>query len=175
MPMINLRKKLDEIIHKDNGNNWWKPCLFKKHTQKIIPKELKILEPPPSSNENYNCFIHILGLSHDSNLIKDCSGFIYSALFQKLLDDKILTCTDNPQKGDYIIYHDLKNYPKIITHAGIIENKDTIISKWAWGPLFRHKIFDVPESYGNNVSYVKSISKERAKELYKKYKKFNKK
>jgi hypothetical protein len=157
----------------NGGDNWWKPELFRKYTQDILPKELEILKTPPNAYENYNCFIYVLGLANDSNLIKDCDGFIYDTLFQKLLDDKILEYTNNPQKGDYILYRDLENYPNMITHAGIIEGDNIVVSKWAWGPLFGHKIFDVPESYGNDISYVKSISKNKAGVLYEKYKKFN--
>jgi len=168
-----MRKQLDKIIHTNGGDNWWKPELFKKHTQDILPKELEILKTPPNTDENYNCFIYVLGLADDNNLIKDCGGFIYDTLFKKFLDDGLLEYTDKPQRGDYILYRDLENYPDMITHAGVVEDSDIIISKWAWGPLLRHKVFDVPQSYGNDISYVKSIPKDRAKELYEKYKKFN--
>jgi len=151
-----------KIVEITGGN----PSCFKKHTQDILPKELKILKTPPSANENYNCFIYVLGLADNSDLIKDCGGFIYDTLFQKLLDDGRLEYTTNPQSGNYILYRNLENYPDMITHAGIIEDNNVIISKWAWGPLFRHKIFDVPESYGDNISYVKSISKEKSRTLY---------
>lgn len=169
-----MRKLLDEIIHSDGGNNWWKPDLFIENTLERLPKELEILKAPVGQDTNYNCFIYALGLSDDTALIKDCGGFIYDTFFQKLLDEGVLEYTDNPQKGDYILYRDLKNYPDMITHVGIVDDGDLIISKWAWGPLFRHKIFDVPESYGNDISYVKVITKERALELYEKYKNFNK-
>jgi len=171
--MSNLRKKLDEIIHINDGNNWWNPELFEKYTKNILPGELEILGTPPNSNGNYNCFVYALGLSGDRDLVKDCGGFIYDTLFQKLLDDGVLEYTKNPQKGDYILYRDLKNYPNMITHIGIIGDGDTIVSKWAWGPLFKHKIFDVPESYGDDIFYVKKIAKEKVRELYEKYKKFN--
>lgn len=168
-----MRKLLDEIIHSDRGNNWWKPDLFLENTLSKLPKELEILENPPRQDTNYNCFIHVLGLSNDNTLIKDCSGFIYDTFFQKLLDEGVLEYTDDPQKGDYVLYRDPINYPGVITHVGIVDDKDAVISKWAWGPLFKHKIFDVPESYGNDILYVKAITKEKALELYKKYKDFN--
>ena len=168
-----MRKLLDEIMHSDGGNNWWKPELFLKNTLDKLPKGLEILENPPNKETNYNCFIHVLGLSDDNALIKDCGGFIYDTFFQKLLDEGVLEYIDDPQKGDYVLYRDPVNYPDVITHIGVFDDKDTIISKWAWGPLFKNKTFDVPESYGNDISYVKSISKEKALELYEKYKEFN--
>jgi len=169
-----IRKKLDKIIHINGGNNWWKPKLFEVNTKDILPKELEILRNPPEQNDNHNCFIYALGLADEKDIIKDCHGFIYDTFFQKLLDIDILEYTKKPQRGDYVLYRDIKNYPNMITHIGIVENENTIVSKWAWGPLIRHKIFDVPESYGSDISYVKSISKEKAKDLYEKYKKFNK-
>ena len=170
-----MRKELDKIIHMNGGDNWWKPELFKVHTKNILPKELEILEDPLEYDKNHNCFIYALGLYNDSILIKDCGGFIYDTFFQKLLNEDELEYTKEPQKGDYILYRDLENYPDMITHIAVLEDNETVVSKWAWGPLVRHKIFDVPESYGNDISYVKAISKEKAKELYEKYKKFNKK
>lgn len=173
--MTNLRKNLDEIIHTNGGDNWWRPELFLKYTKNKLPTKIEVLENPQKYNDNYNCFIYALGLNNDKDLIKNCSGFIYDTFFQKLLNERIFEYTNNPQKGDYIFYKDLEKHPNMITHVGVLEDEDTVVSKWAWGPLLRHKIFDVPESYGNDTSYVKAIPKEKAKELYEKYKKFNKK
>lgn len=168
-----MRKLLDKIILTDGGDNWWKPKLFELNTLDKLPKELEIIKSPPSEDKNYNCFIYALGLEKDQELIEECSGFIYDTFFQKLIDEGLLKYIDNPEVGDYILYRDLKNYPNMITHIGVISGNDFVISKWAWGPLFKHKVFDVPESYGNDISYIKAISKEKAKELYEKYKEFN--
>ncbi len=171
--MANFRKELDEIIHTNGGDNWWKPELFEKYTHNILPKELEVLKTPPNAGENYNCFIYVLGFANDSDLIKDCGGFIYDTFFQKLIDQGLLEYTDTPSNGDYILYRDIKNNTNMITHIGVVENDDMVISKWAWGPLLKHKTFDVPESYGNDILYVRAISKEKAKMLYKKYREFN--
>ena len=168
-----MRKLLDRIIHADGGNNWWKPDLFIKNTFSILPRELKILKNPPKQEDNYNCFIYALGLDGDNAIKKDCGGFIYSAFFQKIIDCGLLNYTDNPQKGDYVIYRNLEKYPNVITHIGVVVGKKDVISKWSWGPLLKHRIFDVPESYGNDISFIKSVSSAKALELYEKYKNFN--
>lgn len=168
-----MRKLLDKIIHANGGKNWWKPDLFIKNTLRILPKEIEILKNPPKQEDNYNCFIYALGLDEDNAIKKDCGGFIYSAFFQKLIDCGVLNYTDNPKKGDYIIYRNLKKYPNVITHIGIVFDKNNIISKWSWGPLLKHRTFDVPESYGNDISFVKSVSKVKALRLYDKYKDIN--
>lgn len=169
----NIRKLLDEIIHTDGGDNWWKPELFNEKTLAKLSKELEILAIPPSSEENYNCFIYALGFAGDKKFIAEHHGFIYDTFFQKLIKEKLLEYINKPEKGDYILYQDLKNYPNMITHIGVICNDDMIISKWAWGPTIKHKLFDVPKSYGDDVSYIKAISKEKATEYCMKYNEFN--
>ncbi len=169
---MSLRKYLDTIMHSDGGDNWWKPDLFQEKTRALIPPELEIVTAPPSADNNYNCFLHVLGLSEDKDILQNSKGFIYDVLFQKLIDEGLLVYTSSPQDGDYVLYRDSKNYPGVITHIGI-KDGDKVISKWAWGPLIRHAVLDVPESYGSEISFVKSISKEQAKELYWKYKEFN--
>lgn len=166
-----MRKLLDKIICENGGNNWWKPELFQQNTLSRLPKKLKMLEIPPDKDKNYNCFLFALGFADDATLIRDCNGFIYDTFFQKLIDIGLLEYANDPKKDDYILYRNSK-YPGAITHIGIMDG-DRVVSKWAWGPLFRHKIFDVPESYGNDVSYIKAIQKEKTKELYYKYKEFN--
>jgi hypothetical protein len=83
-----------------------------------------------------------------------------------------LRYTTNPKDGDYILYQDLKNYPNVITHVGV-KAEGKIISKWSWGALFKHAIFDAPASYGNDISYVEAITPNNAAVLYWKYKEFN--
>jgi hypothetical protein len=170
---MGLREQLDKIIHANGGKNWWKPDLFREKTLPLFPKELEILAYPPNESRNYNCFIKTLGLSEDTDIVKDSGGFIYDTFFQKLIDEKMLTYTDHPKDGDYILYRDSKNYPNTITHSGTLD-REKIISKCAWGPLLRHDVFDVPASYGNEISYIQSIERKKATELYWKYKEFNK-
>ena len=167
------RKELDTIIKNNGGNNWWKPDLFKEYTLKLLPKELEVIENPPESANNYNCFIHALGLSDNQEIITDSGGFIQDTFIFKLIDEKLLEYTDNPVTGDYIIYRDLINYPKYITHIGVLLDDQTVISKWAWGPTVKHSMFNVPFSYGSDIKYIKKISKEDALALYTKYKEFN--
>ncbi len=166
------REKLDKIIRTDAGNNWWKPALFIINTLPNLPQELEILANPPAEEENYNCFIYALGLYRDQALIKETKGFIYDTFFQKLIDLGEVQITLTPVDGDYILYKDIKNHPNVITHIGTLQ-AGKVISKWAWGPLIKHAIWDVPSSYGNDVLYVKALTQSQAKKLYNKYKEFN--
>jgi hypothetical protein len=162
------RNKLDEIILKNEVKDWWIPELFIKNTKPIFPVELEILRDPPEEVKNHNCFAYALGFANKLELIAETRGFD-GLYFIKLLENSELEKTDSPIDGDYVIYKDLKEYPDRLTHIGVLEG-DKVISKWAWGPLVRHNLWDVPASYGNDVFYVKAISFENSMELYKKYK-----
>ena len=166
------RGNLDEIILKNETNDWWKPKLFIKNTLDLLPKELEILKNPPEEKINHNCFIYAFGLANNYDFINETNGFIFDSLIKKLIDKNKLKEITNPSDGDYVVYKDLENYPDNLTHIGVItENK--IVSKWAWGPLVKHDLWDVPKSYGNNIFYLRVISSENFLELYQEYKIFN--
>lgn len=165
--MIN-RKQLDEIILKNDVKDWWIPELFVQNTKPMLPAELEILADPPEENKNHNCFAFALGFADKLELTKQTNGFD-DLYFIKLLENNELDKTTTPTNSDYVIYQDLSGYPDRLTHIGVLDG-DKVISKWAWGPLVRHSLWDVPASYGNNVFYVKAISFERSLELYNKYK-----
>lgn len=166
------RKQLGEIIHADGAVNWWQPDLFAKHVRLKLPDVLHILSPPPTKDKNYNCFIYMLGLA-DTNVVKDSGGFLYSDYILHLIDADLLKEVNTQSPGDYILYFNPVDHPGDITHGGILTSDITIVrSKWAWGPLFEHKIFDVPYSYGNVVKYFRRTDKD-TRDTYFKHSKFN--
>jgi hypothetical protein len=162
------RVALDQIILKNNVRDWWVPELFVKNTKPILPAELGVLTEPPEESKNHNCFAYALGFVDQLELIAESNGFD-DLYFIKLLESNELKKTDSLIAGDYVIYQDLEGHPDRLTHIGVLAG-DVVISKWAWGPLVRHKLWDVPASYGNDVFYVKAISFEKSLELYNKYK-----
>lgn len=165
-----IRKFLGSIVTSENEENWYKPDFFRKKTLPLIPKEIEVLEPPPIENRNYNCFIYVLGLQNDLEILQETKGFIYNSFVEKLLAEKELSSVGYPQNGNIIFY---RNQNGVITHAGKVVENDFIISKWSWGPLLKNRIFDVPDFYGDNVSYYQGINHSRALQLYAKYKEFN--
>ncbi len=166
------RKQLDDIIMKNDTNDWWQPELFVKNTKPLLPPELVILTDPPAEAKNYNCFLYALGLHTNEDVLKETNGFIYDSFIKHLLTTGNLVKTETPTDGDYVVYQDLVNYPDALTHVGVL-NADKVVSKWAWGPLVKHGVWDVPAEYGDSVFYVKSITPERALELYEQHKTFN--
>ena len=129
------RKNLNKIISSNDGKNWWKPELFRRVTLPLLPKELEIVLSPSGETQNYNCFIYLLGYQENKQILKDCKGFIYENFIKKLLELDILKKVDTPQEGGYIFYQD----GETITHGGVVEKDGTVLSKWSWGPLIRHK------------------------------------
>lgn len=166
------RKQLDEIIMKNDTKDWWQPELFIKNTKHLLPTELEILADPPAADQNYNCFLHTFGLHTNQEILTETDGFIYDTFVKHLLDTGDLIKTDTPLDGDYVVYQDLVHYPDSLTHIGILDG-DKVISKWAWGPLIKHSLWDVPAEYGDSVFYIKSITPETAKRLYHQHKSFN--
>ena len=56
-----------------------------KNTLSILPKKIRILKNPPKQENNYNCFIYVLGLDNDKAIKKSCGGFIYDTFSKKFL------------------------------------------------------------------------------------------
>ena len=165
------REKLDEIILKNDVKDWWIPELFVQNTKPIFPPELEIINDPPEESKNHNCFAYALGFADKLELTKETNGFD-DLYFIKLLENNELEKTDSPVDGDYVIYQDLVGYPDRLSHIGVLEG-DKIVSKWAWGPLIKHDVWDVPKEYGGTVFYLKAIPEERTVKLYERYKSFN--
>jgi GrpB-like predicted nucleotidyltransferase (UPF0157 family) len=40
-----------------------------------------------------------------------------------------------------------------ISHVGLMDDANIVVSKWSWGPLLKHKVFDVPDHYGDKVEF----------------------
>lgn len=145
-----LCKSLSKIVSPENEDNWWKPKLFEKNTQPILPSELEILKIPPPASQQYNCFIHALGLSSDKRFLGEENGWPFDSYMMKdLVRRRLLKPIDSPEKNAIAFYED----DKMITHAALLESPEIAVSKWSWGPLLRHKIWDVPAHYGNKISF----------------------
>jgi len=166
------RAALDTLIMKNDTKDWWQPDLFVQNTKHLLPPELEILIDPPSEDQNYNCFLYAFGLHTDAAVLQETKGFIYDSFVKHLLSIGELITTDMPIEGDYVVYQDLVNYPESLTHIGVLQG-DKVVSKWAWGPLVKHALWDVPAEYGDEVFYIQAVQPSRAAELYQQYKEHN--
>ncbi|OGM18876.1 hypothetical protein A2686_05060 [Candidatus Woesebacteria bacterium RIFCSPHIGHO2_01_FULL_38_10] len=124
---------------------------------------LEVIEPPPGSFIQYNCYAHVLGLK----------GVIFKEVVVAVIEEFKQEPTDSPKTGDIVIYRNTQMGNKLYTtieHAGILSESKKVISKWGEGALFKHDIFYVPLSYGNVVEFYKPDIKELASEIIKKRK-----
>ncbi len=98
------------------------------------------------SMEDFNNFLYVFPVA--------CKAFINYEFVQYLLDHKLKEIGPSEAKtGTVIIYFGQGR----IVHAGKID-RGRVVSKWHFGCLWNHRIFEVPEQYGDNVRFFRPIS-----------------
>ncbi len=160
------REKLTELIETEGGNNWWNPQEFETHVRSLLPTNLQIVAPPPVSSGNYNCFVFAFGLEGDTEFLGGKNP-IQQEFVRYLLEQKILKIIPKPEAGVLVFYEDSAG---VITHGGIMRSSDEVLSKWMWGCLIVHKLWDVPSSFGDNVFFCVPIAIQELKNAYQAYK-----
>ena len=149
------KQQLTELIEAQDGKNWWVPEAFITKTLPRLHSCLKIIELPPEYTENYNCFVFAFELNSDPYFLGG-NNPIQQEFIKHLLSSDILKVTESPEPGDLIFYKDnLDN----ITHGGKFKSKDTVLSKWMWGPVIENNVFDVPSSFGDEIFYCINVCK----------------
>jgi hypothetical protein len=171
---INLRKKL-EIITENSEISLPQHidlvCKLKnEYNHSITIEEEAILEQVKTWK--YSCFQYAFNLIEPSQevikIAKSDSGHFIGSEFVLYLTKNTLDEVKNRKlcEGDLVIYSDSLK----IQHAGKI--KDVfVISKWGEWPIWKHKLYEVPQSYGDNVNVYKPISSIEANEAFMEYSK----
>ncbi len=159
------RKKLTEIIEAEGGNKWWSPGEFEGHVRAQLPAELKLIAPPPVSSENYNCFVFTFGLENDKEFLGRQNP-VQQEFVKLLLHKGILKVKDKSAAGDLVFYKDNSG---VITHSGIMQSANKLISKWMWGCIIEHALWDVPSSFGDDVFFCSPVEPIVLKETYQEY------
>ena len=150
-----IREYLSTIVTPQNVANWTEPVCFEKNTRTILPPALEIIAPPPLAAENYNCFVYALHLQHTAYYLGHSGWDAACRLgdhIQQDIEYGIWKQVHAPEQGSMIVY---RTDTQDISHVGIMDTVTHVISKWSWGPLLRHAIFDVPAHYGNSIAYYK--------------------
>jgi hypothetical protein len=157
-----LRTFLDTLIEATRSDpdseRWWKTDKFEKFTKKLLPKELDMVESPPEEDLNYNCYIFGFGFQNDARFIGNANWEFTRRLdreIEEMIKSGYLLKLEKPEPAALAAWR-MNEVPEIC-HVGVMEEDETVLSKWSWGPLFRHHIYAVPASYGDNVEfYIKS-------------------
>ena len=160
------REKLTKIIESEKGVNWWDADKFETFVHAQLPVTLSVVSLPPIYSKNYNCFVFTFGLEKDLDFLGGKNP-VQQEFVKYLINKNILRTKDNFSAGDFIFY---KNINGDITHGGIIKDSKRVISKWMWGPIIIHDIWDVPTSFGDTVFFSLPLSPEIIKKEYETYK-----
>ena len=106
--------------------------------------------------DTYTCAVHAFDLIEDPTYLKianyNIRGTFAGKKFVKyVLENKLLTALPKTSQGlsDLIIYFKNNEFK----HIGKVNSGNRIISKWGEGLLWEHKIWEVPESYGNEKRF----------------------
>ena len=161
----NLRRRLQEITDEAAASN-------------VTPSELEqmiadLASTHPHSircvgkEKSHRCFAHAFQLTQSKTYryiayIDACSGrevFFAGSEFARFLTQsgKLQEISQNETRpGDVVIYFDDDEMPE---HAGrIVADGKRIKSKWGGGGLLlEHRLYEVPESYGEVVRFYRTI------------------
>jgi len=152
-----LRQRLQNILTEEQSN---------VHETKIVQLASRFprafIKPVHFSSQKhqvFNCFMHVLNLVDrvEPNVFQQNDktfGFlINSSFFRKLYDADVVSKTSIEQlePNDLVVYYNGQQK----MHVGRYIAPNLVESKWGIGPLFRHGLWDVPESYGETLKYFK--------------------
>ncbi|MCK4829720.1 hypothetical protein KA005_79080, partial [bacterium] len=120
----------------------------------------------------YNCYRHALNVHHSNEIdqVEKTAGktLKFSSVFIKHLIQKGILSeiqAEEAKDKDIVVYINIVE-PQ---HAGKIDGQK-IISKWGMtGALWKHDIFEVPISYGNDIKYYSDILAEKITQEFFKY------
>ncbi len=148
MELNEFRKKLEQITQ---------GCIPSKHPQCIN----SLLNEYSHSiiaqgNPNYmdgttDCFMYVFKQKIPNSLMEKIYYISENSMnyFQELLDSGFIELHDTKSTDDTVtVYFD----NSVAKHFGKIVNGE-IISKWGKGLIWKHRVFEVPISYGNIVKY----------------------
>lgn len=129
-----------------------------------------VREAVPGQRETirYNCIQHALDLVNPpAEIIKianDHADVFPSPEFMQYLIRHVLVELAQRKDGCLIIYSDAQG----VKHAGKIEG-ELVVSKWGLCHLWRHCVYEVPITYGDDVKFFESIAREASIQWFLKY------
>lgn len=108
-----------------------------------IPSSLNVIGAPDTPNRQMNCHGFTFGKG---------AWFETPNVYNLLREGDLIELLQ-PKQNCIILYINTERAVPIIFHSGIYLGNGTVRSKWSNGPIFEHKIFDSPYSYGENVKF----------------------
>jgi len=146
----NFRKKIEEATQ----------GIPKKHPENIAsllkdyPHSITLQSNPNFIDSTTDCFLFVFQskipdelVEKIENLYDDVSNSVN--YFHQLLDDGFTELHTSRKANDEVVVYFKDGVP---AHFGKFEN-DLVISKWGIGLIWKHKLFEVPLSYGDIAKY----------------------
>jgi hypothetical protein len=160
--MTEMRKKLEAMTRVEDVSQH--PALL--HAISLEhPNTIKLLDSPHPIRR-YTCLVHAFNFTEQPEYVLIAERgfnvvFAGRQFAQWMIDHGHLAEVDakDASAGDLVFYFNAEGQFK---HAGIMSNGNCVVSKWGTGHLYEHEILDVPESYGTQVRFFKSLQFEEA-------------
>ena len=109
----------------------------------------------------YTCLMHVFEFVEKPNYIAiaDYLGvnvFAGAEFAHWLINNRHLTQVPEAEaiSRDLVMYFNECNFK----HVGILQAGRRVVSKWGEGHLYNHALWEVPQSYGDNVRFFEPLS-----------------
>jgi hypothetical protein len=128
-----------------------------------VPHRIRPLPSPDGEPlDDYNCVMYALDIV--GCLVEPCSplGRYYAdtAFLSSLIALDELVDTEESE-GAIVIW----STDATVKHVGIVVFPGRAASKWGRGHLYEHDLFEVPQSYGDDVAFFKRPSFDQVSEM----------
>lgn len=157
-----LREHLQEMTQIQDVSQH--PAILEK-LSKDYANSIDVLNSPYPLN-CYTCLMHVCQFIENENYaicaMRDVyagSDFAHWLINREGFSEKPLA---DAAPGDFIFYFHNGEFK----HAGILSDKEQVISKWGIGQLYQHNIWELPSSYGNEIRIFTPLSENEAYYLF---------
>jgi hypothetical protein len=163
--IMRLRRRLYEMTEGGHQPNEHIAILAEISSE--LPNTIRVIETKRDL-KRFTCGMHAFGLFEDVAKYKAVAEHglpdIYAGLkFVDWLAASRLVEIGKPSENDLVIYFDDGGCAH---HVGFVGSTGRVISKWGRGLLYEHGFSEVPESYGNEVRFFRSIGPDMALEHF---------
>jgi len=129
------------------------------------PNSVRLLDSPYPIDQ-YTCLMHVFHFTDKPEYIHCAVRGVYAGaefahwlLSRSELEEKPMPEADD---GDLVFYFNGAEFK----HVGIFLGSGRVLSKWGTGHLYEHDLFEVPDSYGNEVRAFAHMMPEDAYYLF---------
>lgn len=155
---MTLRSRLQEMTEVEDISQH--PSLLEALSLEC-PNSIRLLDSPHPI-DRYTCLMHVFDLTEKPEYIHCAMRNVYAGadfahwlLNRFALGEKPLSEADD---GDLVFYFNGGQFK----HVGILRGAGRVLSKWGSGHLYEHDLFEVPDSYGNEVRAFAHMAPEDA-------------